>query len=260
MISISTLFKQNLITETIVDYMFDVLQSHIIDNNIEQANKDIEDFAAKLHIRILDKINNNMNEKIRAQTKSFGPIAQITIMRNKSVHINSKEYFLVLLHELAHANFIICFSLKISEDAYNHLTITTDSVVEVSKLDYTNMTVENSLKYLQYIFDFREWSPMAFTVAYGSYKFDNFKDIIKNNQVVIDKFLRDKSNIDTVKILVETQGEFFSVLFNVQLAMYFLRDKNEQYMKYKTKVAKFIKLIIKYRTKLQKLIENINYK
>jgi hypothetical protein len=256
MISLSNLFKQEIITETIVDYMFDSLQAHIIDNNIEQALKDIEDFAAKLHIRILDKINNNIPERIRAQTKSFGPIAQITILRNKNVKVNSKEYFLVLIHELAHAVFIICFSFKISEEAYNHLTLPI-TVMEASKLDYNNMTITNSLKYLQYIFDFREWTPMAFTVAYGSYQLDNFEDIVKNNQVVIDKFLSDKSNIDIVKTLVETQGEFFSVLFNVQLAMYFLRDKSKEYMKYKTKVAKFIKLVIKYQSRLKKLMNEV---
>lgn len=260
MISIRCLFEQEVLTETLVDYMFDTLQSHIVDNDIDRALKDIEDFAAKLHIRIHHKINNNISEKIIAQTKSFGPIAQITIVRHKSVNINSKEYFLVLMHELAHAIFIICFSLKISEETYNKLTLP-DTVVEASTLDYNNMTIENSLKYLQYIFDFREWSPMAFTVAYGSYNLTNFKDIVENNQKTIGEFLsntKNETNINVVKNTVKTQGEFFSVLFNVQLAMYFLRDESKEYIKYKTKVAKFINLVIKYQKRLRKLILLIN--
>ena len=96
MISLSALFKQEVITETIVDHMFDSLQAHIIDNNIEQAKNDIEDFAAKLHVRIFHKLDNNSPENIQARTRSMGSMAQITIIRNKNTNINSEEYLLVM--------------------------------------------------------------------------------------------------------------------------------------------------------------------
>lgn len=112
MISLSALFKQEVITETIVDHMFDSLQAHIIDNNIEQAKNDIEDFAAKLHVRIFHKLDNNSPENIQARTRSMGSMAQITIIRNKNTNINSEEYLLVMMGELIRAIFLLCFSYE----------------------------------------------------------------------------------------------------------------------------------------------------
>ena len=258
MISLSNLFKQEIITETIVDHMFDSLQAHIIHNDIEQAEKDIEDFAAKLHVRIHHKVNNNISENIQARTRSFGTLAQITIVRKRNVNTNTSEYLQIMIHELAHAIFIMCFSFEVDEKTYIRLTLS--DIVEATGLNYNDLTVDNSLKYLQYIFDFREWSPMAFTVAYGAYKSDNFDDIVKSNQKSILEFLdnvKSEDQINKVKTIVKNQGEFLSVLFNVQLAMYFLKDKSDKYIKYKTKVAKFIKLVSKYQKRLIKLVQNI---
>ena len=258
MLSLSNVFKQEVLTETIVDLMFDSLQAHIINNDIEQAKKDIEDFADKLQIEVRHKINPPVNNipDTYGRTKSIGEITRITITRTKNVDINSVNYFLVMVHELAHAIFAKCFSIDIDEQTYYRLT--TSDKVRASNLNYYNMSIDNSLQYLQYIFDFREWSAMAFTVAYGAYKFDNLEEIIKNNREISETFIRDtknKINIERLKNIVERQGEFLSILFNVQLAMYFLRDKSSEYIKYKTKVAKFIKLVLKYYKRLRKLIE-----
>lgn len=251
MISIvKNLFKNELIYETLIDKIF---------NNIESKEIYSEEFLDQLINNLIDN-NINIELKISKFNNVNGKITQIgpnnyliTIFHPDNLSNDQQKLILLtLLHEYSH---IITYKKISPLIQIKKKGIPLEKYIKTYDFDMfgfnNDFDIETSKRFLNYVFHPAELNNWAASFAISFFldpsNNNSIEDLVIINNNIINKYLNNKIKLYEYRDKLYTD---LKLLFEVQLSVKYLNLKE-----YNQMFVKLIKRVIKYDKRIRKLFQ-----
>jgi len=255
------LSNHEVLNETLVDRIFEKFENPKIDNYYnDQFLNEFSNVARKHNIEVEFRADDPYRTTVEGKTElNLNPkystkyilVLYVPQIQHDTGEKTFRETVNVLLHE---------FSRSIITDIIKKLTPNVKNIRVVERFtatvglpihfDINKVTKENSLAFLNYIFDIKERPIWAFSIAYSQFyhnKGYSIRKLVDINNKYIFGHRQGHIDFQALNNYIQTLKDDTLCLFEIQYTIYIIDSQ-----RWRNKFESFINLIEKYRKRLEK--------
>lgn len=252
----------NIINETLVEKIFDQFKDIKIDDLYDEQSKFIpalDELCVNHKILLrevqLDKTHDRISGGYApSNVDNFDYEIRIYLPgKTNFTDQDVADYINSLLHEFTHIMILKGILALPPHNKKDWIVSKFTNSIAVHGFDIENITKDNCIKFLNYIFSITERAVFAFSIAYSCHLYRNQEtsDLLYNtNKKYILNYENKKITEEAMKNYIDRLQDDKLFLFKIQYAVYFLSDR-----KWLFKLNSFRNLIKKYEKRFNKMFE-----